>query len=251
MRFGYGAFRFEEGEAALRSFRTVPTRNDKGFLEKITVTLDIDYEIIADGQAAIKSRFDQIANAIRRDGRDVGFYHDSGARSAIFIVNSQTASGVRISQYPSLESGDGADYATHHKGSCGFTAEYLPAAFGGKGGSGGGGGQITNYGESVSVRGTGGPRWGVDVVDRGRPRRFKLADYTPVTATQQGSVTVVSKNPFYPPANPPLWPGLEDEEQREISPDLQPANDGAWQCTLNWSYKFTSPGPLFGFPRTR
>lgn len=245
MRFGYGAFRFEPGEASLRTFRTVPTRNEKGFLEKITVTLDIDYEIIRDGQAAIKSRFSQIANAIRRDGRDAGFYHDSGARSAIFIVNSETASGVRISQYPSLESGDGADYATHHKGSCGFSAEYLPAKFGG------GQGQATNYAESVSVRGTGGPRFGIDVVDRGRPRQFRLADYTPVTATQQGTITVIAKTPFYPPANPPLWPGLEDVEQREITNDLQPANDGSWQCTLNWSYRFTSPGPLFGFPRTR
>jgi hypothetical protein len=247
MRFGYGAFRFEEGEAALRGFRTVPTRNDKGFLEKITVTLDIDFEIMRDGQAAIKSRFDQIANAIRRDGRDVGFYHDSGARSAIFIVNSETASGVRISQYPSLESDDGADYA--NKGSVGFTAEYLPAAFGGN--QNGGQGQITNYAESVSVRGTGGPRYSVDVVDRGRPQRFKLADYTPVTATQQGTITVVSKSPFYQTPNPPLWPGLEEVEQREFTDDLQPASDGAWQCTRNWSYRFISPGPITGFPRVR
>lgn len=250
MRFGYGAFRFETGEASLRGFRTVPTRNEKGFLEKITVTLDIDFEIIRDGQAAIKSRFDQIATAIRRDGRDVGFYHDTGARSAIFIVNAETASGVRIAQYPSLEPGDGADYATHHKGSCGFTAEYLPASFGGNQ-NGGTNGQMTNYAESVSVRGTGGPRWACDVVDRGRPRRFKLADYTPVTATQQGSITVISETPFYPNPNPPLWPALEDEEQRELTPDLQPASDGAWQCTLSWSYRFLSEGPLTGFPRAR
>src|SRR5688500_6680169 len=115
MRFGYGAFRFEQGEASLRGFRTVARRNEKGSLEKVTVTLDIDFEIIRDGQAAIKSRFDQIATAIRRDGRDAGFYHDSGARSAIFIVNSETASGVQITQYPSLEPDDGADYATHQK----------------------------------------------------------------------------------------------------------------------------------------
>lgn len=249
MRFGYGAFRFEQGEAALRGFRTVPTRNERGFLEKITVTLDIDFEIIRDGQAAIKSRFDQIATAIRKDGRDAGFYHDSGARSAIFIVNSETASGVRISQYPSLEPDDGADYATHHKGSCGFSAEYLSPAF--AGGGGGGQGQVTNYAESVSVRGTGGPRWACDVVDRGRPKRFKLADYTPVNATQQGSITVISKTPFYPNPNPPLWPALEDQEQREFTDDIQPASDGAWSCTRNWSYRFLSEGPLTGFPRAR
>lgn len=249
MRFGYGAFRFEPGEAALRSFRTVPSYNEKGFLEKITVTLDIDYEIIRDGQAAIKSRFMQIATAIRKNGRDVGFYEDSGARSAIFIVNSETASGVRIALYPSLEPGDGADYATHHKGSCGFTAEYLPSRFDGS--QNGGQGQVTGYSESVSVRGTGGPRYGVDVVDRGKPRRFKLADYTPVQATQQGSITVVSKTPFYPSPNPPLWPGLEEVEQREITDDLQPANDGSWSCTRNWSYRFLSGGPLTGSPRMR
>lgn len=227
----------------------MPTYNERGFAEKITVTLDIDFEIIRDGQASIKSRFDQIANAIRRNGRDVGFYHDGGARSAIFIVNSETASGVRIAQYPSIESDDGADYATHLKGNCGFTAEYLPSAFGGN--QNGGQGEVTGYSESVSVRGTGGPRYSVDVVDRGRPRRYKLADYTPVEASQQGSITVLSKTPFYPTPNPPLWPGLEVGEQREITDDLQPASDGAWSCTRNWSYRFLSGGPLTGSPRTR
>lgn len=249
MRFGYGAFRFEQGEAALRGFRTVASYNDKGFADKITATLDIDFEIIRDGQAAIKSRFDQIANAIRQNGRDVGFYHDSGARSAIFIVNSQTVSGVRITQFPSVEAGDGADYATHLKGSCSFMAEYLPSSFGGGGGQGQV--QVTDYQESVSVKGTGGPRYGYDVTDRGKSRRFVLADYTTVTATQQGSITVISKNPFYPTPNPPLWPGNEDEEERTPSEDIKPANDGSWSCTVGWSYKFTSSGPLTGHPKAR
>lgn len=252
MRFGYGTFRFEDGEASLRTFNRAVTYAQNGFAERIAVTLDIDFEIVRDGQAAIQARFDQIAAAFNRNGKDVGFYLDSGVPSRIFIKNSDTTSGVKITQLPSIEADDGADYATHLKGSCGFMAEYYPATLGlPSGGQTGQNGQTTGYRETVSVRGTGGPRVAIDVTDRGLPKRFILADRTPVFAQQSGSLEVLSESPYYPAPNPPLWPALVDPEQTEVTRDLAPSDDGSYRSSVSWTYQFQSPGPLTGVPKNR
>lgn len=248
MKFGYGAKRFEAGEFALRAFNTTPTRNEKGRLEKITRVLEVNFEIIRDSQADITRRFNEIAAAIRVDGKDVGFYEDDGGRSAIFIDSSETASGVLIAEYPGLSPDDGADYATHHKGSCAFAAEYLPSAFGG---GGGGQNELTDYREALSVRGTGGPRIVSVENDRGRPQQFVLADRTTIFAQQSGTLSVISERPYYPAPNPPVWPKLIVGESAEHSKEITPSNDGSFTCTVSWNYQFQSIGPLFGEPRAR
>ncbi len=251
MYFKAGSFAFETGEVQLKNFQTgTLTRSDTVIVEKMTTILDVEFTIVRDTQAAITARFNQIWNAVSRDGIDVGFYQDDGAKSAIFIDSSKTLSGTMVTQLPSVIPEDGADYCTHLKGSFGFMAEYLPS-FAPGGGGGPRGSTVTGYREQISVRGDGGPRRAVDVVDRGPPRIYILADRTPVLAQQTGSVDIIANSGFYPEPNAPLWPKLLDSEQTEIVKNLEPQGDGSFRASVGWSYQFLSDGPLFGVPRVR
>jgi hypothetical protein len=248
MRFGYRTFRGEIGEFSCRSFTMVGQRNDRRTLGSVLVSMDVEFEIIRDTQAAITTRFNQIKAAILKDGGDVGFYQDNGARSAIFIDSSRTTSGVYITQHPSIVQGDGADYATHLKGSCSFAADLAPEDFGGATANDGG---LTRYQEVMTFRGNGGPRKVVVAGDRGDPVSYTLCDRTPVYATQSGRATWSGNRVWYPPPNPPLFPGLLDGEHEEPSYEIADATGGRCECTTIWNYPYQSVKPIFGRPKAR
>lgn len=249
MKFGYGGWRAEDGEFAVRTFSTVGKRGQNQQLESVIRTLDVEFQIIREGQAAISTRFAQLEGFIRFDGRDVGFYQDNGSPSRIFIRNAESTSGVYITQYPSVTPEDGADYATHLKGTCGFAAEYAPTGF--FGGSGGGGRQqLSSYDETLSFQGNGGPRVGWAESDTQRARAYVLADYTKCMATQTGRASWVVDTPTWPSPNNPLWPRHLVNEADGVQKTLRQSG-GQFECTTTWNYSFEGSAPFFGTSRTR
>lgn len=243
-----GSFSFETGEAQMRDFSTALPRNEAGFTDKVTTNIDIEFTVIRSTQNAVTSRINQIRNALR-DGVDVGFYHDDGSKSAIFVDSSQSLTGTMLTKFALVPEGPG-DYVTHHKGTFSYTAEYLPASISGNS-SGPRQSTVLGYRESVTVKGTGGPRIAWDTVNKKKPRRFVLADYTPVAATQVGSIEVVAAGLWFPDPKPPLWPRLEIGEETTFPKDYEEQSDGRFKMTLGWNYQFISDGPLFGSPQRR
>lgn len=249
MKFGYGGFRGETGEFALRTFTTTGKRGENKLLESVTRTLAVEFVIVRDGQAAITSRFSQIENSIRFDGRDVGFYLDSGAPSSIFIRNANSTSGVYITEFPGVVPEE-ADYATHLKGQCAFAADFSPVLFGGGSGGGGNQNQLSGFEETVQIQGDGGPRYGIAESDTGKPSRWQLTDYTPCFATQAGRATFIVERPTWPNPTQPYWPRLLNHEARSVQRSLREAG-GQYECTTSWNYTFEGTEPFTGSPTPR
>lgn len=246
MIFKYGPFAFADGEARPTSFRMEGKRGNRLVLESVTRSLDIEFEIIRDGQQLLTNRFNQIAAAIQVDGRDAGFFHSTGGRSAVYLDSAISSSGVYITTYPSLNEMGEADYANSLKGRCGFAAVYEPGIIGG--GGGGGGEQLTDYSESLSFNGTGGPRIVWVENDRSAPEKYVLTNHTICTCEQRGSLSSLS--PSVQP-NPPMFPDLEIVESRNISPVVGSRSDGETTYGISWSYLFQSSGPFSGQPKVR
>lgn len=236
MLFGYGNWRAEAGEARPTSWTETITRSARQQIQSVTRTLGVEFEIIKDGQNAIQDRLAQIRAAIPGDGRDVGFYLDSGAKSGFFITQSETSSGVNVVQSVQPQPSDAADYATHLKATAAFQGVYTAAQIFGAA-------QlqvILDYGETVSMIGDGGPRYAILAVDTGPPHKYTLCDQTPVVVRQSGflvqSVPGVNANPYVASDE------FLDSESRELSPSVRwNSRSGQAEYALTWNFTFVLP----------
>lgn len=251
MIFKYGTFALADGEARPLSFRTEGKRGTRAVLEQVTTFLDIEIEIIRDGQVALTNYWKTIDAGLRKDGADAGFYHSpsqGGAESAIFLRNSTSISGVYLNQFPSLNEMAEGDYSNSLKGRAGFAAVYL-ASTALPGGGGGGGEQLTQYSEGFSFNGTGGPRIVWTENDREKAEKYVLTNFTICSCQQTGSLRSLSPNPE---PNPPKFPDYEIGESRQISPVVEvQSGTGDVQYSRSWSYFFQNSEPFSGMPLVR
>ena len=245
MKWVYGSFQSQPGDnfAYAGGSRTAVYKN--GQLTSVLTTVDYTFTIHADGQLALAARMQQIKNAIRLNGFNVGFLHDDGSPSHYYLDSSQSRSGVRITKFPfALPEIPGADYATSLHGSCSFEAEHAPDQI--VGGGSAGDTALVSYTESYSVRGNGGPRYAMQEFSSGAPGVYILCDQTPVYASQKGSAVLEGESRSFPTVNAPFFraPYLDSETIVDSKVVTQMA-DGAYQCVQEWSYDYKFPGPLF------
>ena len=239
MKYRHGSFTSLDGEFFLRGFSRQMIRGARGTVAYERVTLSGGFEIIADGQQAITNRYNQIAAAFQQDDVDSGFLHTSGSRSAIFLVQSQSYSGVQVMQRPGLDPQNGADYATGHVGSFSVQSDVLSA----------GGSSILDYGESLTFSG-GGALWAPIITDTSPPYIVQTANQTPYFAVQEGFA--VGRD-GWPLVNQPLWPEpIYQQSQSSIRTEAPKRNgNNATDFRVSWSYRFMAPEPLSGLPNIR
>lgn len=234
MYFVCGSFALEPGEAR-------PTLWDKRLthrgsqLEAYVTTLGIEIDVVKDGEANIQFRVDQIKAGLTQQFRDTGFRLANGQPSEWWLDNATSTTGVLLAQAPGAVPTDPADYATHLRLAATYYAAYEPAELFAVSGLDG----ILQYQESVSIRGTGGPRRVTVAVSKGAPHRYDLTERTVVQVVQSGSL-VQNRPGVFP--NPPVLPGYEVEEARDISPVVRRSNRaGSDEYGIGWTYVFELP----------
>lgn len=238
------------------SFTSQTILDSRGKPERIRKTIHLSGVLIATGQEAIRNAINALQAAYSKHGRDAGLYHDNGEPSPHFLQSRTSLTGVRVT---SLEfpTGDGTEYATGRNFQITLQADYLPpvAAASNLGGSSGGGqnvasgGAATSFQETLQFVGSGGPRRIWRETLRGLPLGQIAAQRTICRAVQTGSATGLLGSPLAPP---PLWPGLEVAEKREVQ-IIGPEREGPTLLNwgVAWSYEFESPRPLFGSPHRK
>lgn len=240
MYFQYGNFAHPPGEVAFQSLQTRKLRTPRNQAFRYQKVLSCNLEIIADGQSAIRTRMNAISNAYSLDGFSAGFYHDDNTRSGIFLDSPSSESGVVVVDFPSAQRGDGADYATHEPMSFTLAADYIPLDAA----------EIIDYAETVSHRGTAGPRTTWQVTDIGDPVQWTLARKTTQVVVQSGFA--VGRR-GYPNFNPPMFPQQflksEESEVRRETPDLNRQFYTGWKIYWTWVFEFGSQ--VGGLPRLR
>jgi len=158
------------------------------------------------------------------------------------LLSARTLGGVRVVQkptFPKFEGNEWGNFVTYT-----IVLEAVVPNFGPEA-------QLLEWNETLTVQGTGGPRWIYLEPLYGPLVRQQVAQCTPVKIIQAGSAVGYFGRPLKPP---PLFPQYEHEEVRNLSnttPVRQGfgANAADIQFATTWQYNFEAPAPL-GFEPT-
>lgn len=188
-------------------------------------------------QAGLRTQINALDAAYAIQGQEWGLYHDDATLSAHYLPHSSTLMRpIRVVKPPSYDRSEAAEYATERTYSIELEAEYRSWEP-----------NFIEFSESVTISGTGGPRYVVTELLLTLPVRDKVTNATLVKATQSGQAFGWQSRP-YSIVPPPLWPQVEDVWARQIT-EISPEQQGPGlyrRYGIAWSYSFTSHLPLFG-----
>jgi len=179
-------------------------------------------------QSSLNNKIKQVQNAYRLPAQSSGLYHDNGSATPHLLTADGTFRGIETSFQ--WTNSNNAEYATGRSFAATMTVRKVLQGVD----------DIVQFSETVTVRGTGGPRRHTGVLQQGNPRRQIIAQKTPIFITQAGNAI----GRFSAPAPPaPLYPSDEDYEQRTNSATSPNRDSGIFQdYGVNWSYSFTLLG---------
>lgn len=240
MYLKYGDYSHTAGEVTLQGIIREGIGSDEGVVYAIKERWNIegmlqitDQGTPAANQAEMTTAINALKAAYATNGKDIGFYDDSGNLTAHSIKSSATERGVQVVQQPSFPEGRGAEYSVFRSYTLAVEAQFSY--------TGGGGGSVLSWSEAVSYRGTGGPTWGFLVPINGPPQQQLLTQQSTHWAYQRGRAIGRSN---YPNPAPPLWPVLEHQEMRDI--EYAVPSGQSLQRSVAWSYAFEATSPLSG-----
>lgn len=227
MRGTYGSYQHDHSELAIRSeqhaiFDTFRRRIG----EKIRFTcLGVKR---AANQAELNTKLEALVAAYRNDYQDFVLYQDDGTTPTILQLRSdQTFGGVKVVVPPSMVSGpwsgqpEFANMKTYF-----FVLEAETRV----------GDGLYAYKQRMLIKGTGGPKWVYSPQQVGDPQIQILQTNTTFWYIQHG-VAVGRKG--YPDLPPPVYPGIEHANMREVGVDTpeQMVYGGESELfRLDWKY---------------
>ncbi len=226
MIFSYGNYIHDNNEVET-VFRQSALFDQRGNRRGLRKRIELKGVLHGTSQANLTAKLLALDAAYSKDGFNAILFLDDGTTQTHHrIISGDTLTGVRVVQPPSYQPGDGAEYSTFRTYSIVLEADFL------------GDSDILNFEETVTIQGTGGPRFAYFETLNTLPVRQIVNDFTLVRMTQSGSATGYLSYPFAPA---PLWPSLEDVSQRTFirrAPRLQ--GRIRTDYPVSWTYKFTS-----------
>lgn len=185
MRYEVGGYQFQVGEVALDSVERELVRNVRGLRSMFRVKHNCSGQLLVDNtlltvaekQNDLKDRMFQMEQAFASDQVDAGMLHDNGTKSHFYFNNGDTESGVILTP-PDYGGESGPEYAAFSSFTFAVEAYYLdPAAE-----------VMAAFSETVSYKGTGGPRKVILEMDTGPPRIQQVSTNSIITAVQSGTI---------------------------------------------------------------
>jgi len=185
MRYEVGGYQFQVGEVALETIEKELVRNNRGLRSMFRVKHNCTGQLLVDGSLAtvaqqqndLKERMFEMEQAFAADRVDAGMLHDDGTRSHFYFENGATESGTILTP-PNFGGEAGVEYAALSSFSFSIEAYYLdPVAE-----------AMSAFSETVSYKGTGGPRRVVVEMDTGPPRIQQVSTNSAITAVQSGTI---------------------------------------------------------------
>lgn len=238
-------------EARFR-WRVTPRYADNNLLIGTTYVANIGGMLTGTDAADLSAKFAALQAAYAKTTGNFVLLDNNGNETAFKIDGSKTIGGIRCTrcECPLDSPGDMTTYLNYEID--------IQADAGGIGLIGGAGGNpdapkdaVLTWTESITVRGTGGPRFVLRENRNGKPQKQIVSQFTPVTATQRGEAVGLYK---YPTASKPVWPQhlLEPEnEATRTSSSMSGSNKTQErEFRLTWHYQFWAAGPLTANPNS-
>lgn len=224
------------------AFTRVMIRSDRGYAQRLRVTLSVRGELLTESQGAMTAAMEGLLRAVSADYADVVIKDDDGNVTPFKLLNSETIDGVKLVQPPTFTDLGGAIYALRVPFSVAWEADFKPDSVV----NGTGQPNVLEYGETLTFSGNGGPLKAITLTPRGEPIESTLALRTPYFATQSGTIrtlTPISRHPN------PIWPDKivgPASATTASSPVIR--NGVAESYEASWNYQFQSITPLVGLP---
>lgn len=231
----YGNYQHVDNEAAI-SMSASSEFTDRGVLKSSKATCQITGVIIGTSQDDLRTKASAMMQAYQIQNQFLGWYHDDGTLSHIYLDPAQALGGVKVTRPVSFTNARGrAEYATGRSFEITVEADY-PALYNG----------LLSFQETISFQGNGGPRHVFFELMQGDPVRQQVAAKTLYRATQSGNAVGQLGYPT-PPA--PLWPSYM------LNPDSGVTYIGGnftgstyVGFGISWNYQFVSDVPFSGLP---
>jgi hypothetical protein len=234
MIFAYGNYVHQNNEVST-VFRQSTLYDQRGNRRGLRKSIELSGVLHGDSQADLTIKLNELDAAYSQDGQNAILFLDNGTTQTHHkIINNDTLTGVRVVKPPSFSPGDGAEYSTFRSYTAILEADFV------------GDSEVVSFEETVTVVGTGGPRFAYLETLEGLPVRQTVNLATLVRMTQSGSAVNYLSYPFAPG---PLLASLEDVDQRTIT-RRSPKQQGRvlTDFPISWSYKFTSDVAISAIP---
>ncbi len=225
----YGTFTHVANSVSLVIDRQV-WRDDTGRRRGFIETWTLAGRLLATGADLVGNLTTQINALIAAydvDEQDLTLFESDGTTPTAHILDtSASTGGTRVLSGPSFPSGTGAEYATFRDYTIVVEAKFQDSTE-----------ETLSFTETISVTGTGGKRFVMLPVLRGRPVKQTVLERTPVMLTQSG--TAVGRT-AYPRPPDPISRQDERVDQRQIirqSPKRD-ANGDLTEFEISWRYVF-------------
>lgn len=236
-------------EAKFR-FRALPQYADNNVLIGTKYTANIQGFLTGTDAADLNTKWAAIQAAYASTAGDFKLYDNDATTelTSFTIQGSKMIGGIRCTrcEVPMDKPGDLTTFLNYE-----IDIEADAGGIGLIGGGQSGQSTIVSWTESITVRGTGGPRFVLRENRNGAPQKQIVSQRTPVTATQRGEAVGLFN---YPTPSNPLWPQhlLEpDREATRVSADTVGGTGNQQQrreYRNAWNYQYWAPGPLTANP---
>lgn len=242
MYFKYGSYSHDENEVSFEH-ALVAKLDSGGVPYGYTETYKLKGRLQADTQAEITTAIDALKAAYAVQFQDLVLYDNSGAITSHALLNNNTLGGVKVVEGPSFPNSMGAEYSTYR------TYEIMVAADTPLPGQGSN--STTEWSESLTFIGTGGPRVVWQPMITGTPIRQPVSELTTIKAIQRGSAVGFATYISFPA---PLFPlETEHQDQRVYERNTPQFMGGGLfrYYPSTWTYVFEFNNPLTGNPTGR
>lgn len=242
MYFKYGPYQHDDNSVAFSLSRTAKL-DSGGVPYGYTETYKLSGRLQADTQAEITAAIDALKAAYSVQFQDLVLYDNSGNVTSHALLNNNTLGGVKVVEGPSFPNSMGAEYSTYRNYEIVVAAD-TPL-------TGQGNNSVTDWNESLTFIGTGGPRAVWQPMITGTPLRQQVSELTTIKAIQRGTAVGFAD---YISFAAPLFPiEYEHQDQRvwERSTPQYMGNGVKRYYPCNWTYLFEFNNPQTGNPTGR
>lgn len=244
-----GSYTHQLNETRFR-FRVMPVYGENKVIVGTTKYANIQGMLTGTDASDLSTKLLAMQTAYARNDGDFYLLQNDNSTpvSAYTILGSQTIGGIRCTRFETPLQ-DPAELTTYVNYEIDLEADY-----GGVGIFGGGNAPqntLISWNQSISIRGTGGPRFSILEARNGLPQKQVISQRTPVFATQRGEAVGLYRQPN---KEQPIWPQHLMEPDVEVFEDSADSVGGSGnqlkqrELRTTWNYQFQSIGPLSARP---
>jgi hypothetical protein len=232
MKAVWGSYQFPDNTVYVATRqRAVVNAAKIPYMEEFEI--DCEGKVFGSGQAQLTAAENQLRAALAVPRQNFFFLQDSGAPSAVYILNAATVGGTYVVRGPDFTGRDGSEYANQRNFS--FTVGFkLPVADPAN--------TLMEYQETLEYSG-GEPVYAFKPAVNGPPQLQRVWYQVPYRVVQTGYAVGFRA---YPTPPPPVGPRTQPPVHRKTSPGREGVGNVGWR--IDWQYVCESGGPIVALP---